>query len=148
MYFGEDEILTPAKSLIGADYAFHSSERAVTYYHILLDQHSLVLANGMWAESLYLGSECMEMLSPRNRLEVFDAFPNVWANLGAYGRTARQQVRVREARLLMYVCCWRVGFCIDRAPRFHEVSRLPDLGDCDDDPRKNERHGYEWPWWS
>ena len=101
LYFGEEEVLSPAKSLLGTDYAYRSRAGSVTYYHILLDQYSLVQADGLWAESLYLGSECMKMLTPCNRSEIFDSFPQVRSNFEGYGRTARQMVRPREARLLM-----------------------------------------------
>lgn len=101
LYFGEKEILTPAKSLLTADYAFISADRSVTYFHILLEQHNLVQANGLWSETLYLGSQAMEMLSPRSHSEIFQLFPALGGNLGGYGPTARQQVKPKEALLLM-----------------------------------------------
>lgn len=101
LYFGEDEVLTPAKSLLNADYAFRASQPTVSYFHILLDRHSLVRANGMWCESLFLGSECMTMLTPQGRAQIFEAFPHVDGALQGYGPRARQQVNPREAALIL-----------------------------------------------
>lgn len=100
LFFGEDEILTPAKSLLSGDYAFRAAADTVSYYHVLLDQHDLIQANGLWSESLFLGSECMKMLSPRNRSKILDAFPDLGGDLAGYGPTARQQVKFKEAALL------------------------------------------------
>lgn len=101
LYFGESEVLTAAKGLLGADYAYRSAQTSVTYYHLLLDNHSLIRANGLWSESLYLGSECMKMLEPDSRSQIFDLFPTLGGDLGGYGQTARQQIKPHEAALLM-----------------------------------------------
>lgn len=34
----------------------------ITYWHILTDRHAIVEANGIWAETLWPGGECMKML--------------------------------------------------------------------------------------
>ena len=97
LYFGETEVLTAAKGLLDTGYAYRATVQTITYFHILLDQHSLVMANGLWSESLYLGSQCMEMLSPCNRAEVGHLFPD----LSSYGQTVRHQIKPKEAALLM-----------------------------------------------
>jgi hypothetical protein len=101
LYFGDTEVLTAAKSLLNADYAFRSSVVSVSYFHMLLDQHSLVQANGLWSESLYLGSECMKMLSRPNRFEIFSQLPQLGGEISGYGPTARQQVRANVGALLI-----------------------------------------------
>lgn len=101
LYFGDTEILMAAKSLLNADYAFRSPVASVSYFHILLDQHNLVQANGLWSESLFLGSECMRMLSPPSRSEIFELFPKLGGELYGYGQTARQQVKANVAELLI-----------------------------------------------
>ncbi|MEL6683584.1 MAG: Hint domain-containing protein, partial [Pseudomonadota bacterium] len=73
----------------------------VTYFHILLDHHSLIKANGMWTESLYLGSECMKMLSPGSRSEIFDLFPHLIGNLGGFGQKVRYQPKSNQVSLLI-----------------------------------------------
>lgn len=101
LYFGAQEVLTPAKSLLNAEYAFRASQPEVSYFHILLDRHSLVRANGMWCESLFLGSECMTMLTPQGRAQIFEAFPSVDGSLQGYGPRARQQISPRETALIL-----------------------------------------------
>lgn len=101
LFFGDTEVLTTAKSLLNADYAFRSTVASVSYFHILLDHHNLVQANGLWSESLYLGSECMKMLSPSDRSEIFDLFPQLGSDVSGYGQTARQQVQPNVGALLI-----------------------------------------------
>lgn len=101
LYCGEAEVLTTAKSLLNADYAFRSADTSVTYFHILLDRHNLIHANGLWSESLFLGSECMNMLAPLSRTEIFDIFPQLGGETSGYGQTVRQQVRTKIAALLI-----------------------------------------------
>ncbi len=101
LFFGEDEVLTAAKAFLNSDFAFSSRHSQVTYFHVLLDRHSLVQANGMWAESLFLGTQCMEMLSQPHRLEVLGLFPGLSSELGRYGRRARHQIKAHEFQLLL-----------------------------------------------
>lgn len=56
MFFGEDEILVPAKKLVN-DLTIRSERMAdgVTYFHILFDRHEIVWADGLKSESYFLG---------------------------------------------------------------------------------------------
>ncbi|WP_299024266.1 Hint domain-containing protein [uncultured Sulfitobacter sp.] len=101
LFFGDAEVLTTAKSLLNADYAYRSTVASVSYFHILLDRHNLVQANGLWAESLYLGSECMKMLSPVCRSQIFNMFPQLGGDISGYGQTVRQQVKPDVGALLI-----------------------------------------------
>lgn len=101
LYFGQTEVLAAAKGLTNSDFVFTNADAEVTYYHILLDTHALVLANDMWAESLFLGDESLGMLADQGRSEVFDIFPELRSNLGGYGMKARQMLRPKEAALLV-----------------------------------------------
>ncbi|MEP3295717.1 MAG: Hint domain-containing protein [Pseudoruegeria sp.] len=57
--FGEEEMLVEARHLLD-DRAARKSNRtgAVTYYHILLDDHEVICASGAELESLYIGDIC------------------------------------------------------------------------------------------
>jgi len=101
LYFGDEEVLAPAKSLVGNDRVFIDRSPSVTYVHILLDRHGLLKANGMWSESLYLASQSMEMLPSGSRAEIFDLFPDLRGNLGGYGDRVRHQLKPREYQLLL-----------------------------------------------
>lgn len=61
--FGADEVLICAKQLLaldGVDYAPLSE--GVVYYHVMLDQHGILIANGCESESFYPGPEALKMV--------------------------------------------------------------------------------------
>ncbi len=63
--FGVAEILVPAKDLLAVDgVEVARPAHSITYYHILMQQHEILFANGVPAESLYLGKEALEALDP------------------------------------------------------------------------------------
>lgn len=56
LWFGIEEILVPAKALLAAGCAsLLGSDTDIVYHHLLLEDHDVILANGIAAESLYLG---------------------------------------------------------------------------------------------
>ncbi len=63
--FGMREVLAPAKDLTaikGIDAAPATAD--MTYYHILMDRHEILLAEGAPAESLYLGPQTLHAIEP------------------------------------------------------------------------------------
>ncbi|NOD89515.1 MULTISPECIES: Hint domain-containing protein [unclassified Ruegeria] len=75
---GEAEILVPAKKLTG----LQGIERVeaceeVEYFHFALEDHSIVVADGAYAESLYIGPEAMKMLSADAIEELECLFPDL-----------------------------------------------------------------------
>ncbi len=96
LLFGEEEVLAPAKALF-------TSARAtepVTYVHLLFDRHHLITANGMAMESFHPGDMAKSALSPKAREALFAQYPDLrWAPT-AWGPTARNCLRRREAQLL------------------------------------------------
>ena len=77
LMFDEGEVLVPAKSLLN-DNTITRCDPAdgVDYYHILLDGHHLVNANGSWSESLSRGAEAFEAMSEEARVELQEIFPD------------------------------------------------------------------------
>lgn len=71
LWFGADEILVAAKSLIDGT-AIRPVVRAlgVTYYHLLLESHEMLLADGCWAESFFPGVSARESLLPTQVEEI------------------------------------------------------------------------------
>ena len=77
--FDQDEVLVPAIKLLpidGVEVDDHAQE--VSYYHILLDNHELVWANGSVAETLYTGKEALKALDDQGRDEILELFPEVF----------------------------------------------------------------------
>ncbi len=69
--FGTDELLVPAKDLLRlAGVAPAPVTGNITYYHILMDRHEILYANGAEAESLYLGQEAWRALGAQERQEL------------------------------------------------------------------------------
>ncbi|QFT57293.1 hypothetical protein FIU94_00530 [Sulfitobacter sp. THAF37] len=69
--FGEDEVLVPTRHLaalprVGPD----MGAGGVTYFHILLDRHEILFANGAPCESLYTGEGTMRALTKADRTEL------------------------------------------------------------------------------
>jgi len=63
MYFGSADVFASAKSLVdGQKIAIDQDVPAVTYHHILLDQHDLISSSDLWVETLFLGDATVEML--------------------------------------------------------------------------------------
>lgn len=77
---GHEEVLIAAKRLCG----FEGIELApqpgsVSYCHLAFDRHEIVLAEGLAAESLFLGDEALRMLEPDQIAELAQIFPGLGA---------------------------------------------------------------------
>lgn len=76
--FGVQQVLVAAKKLLDLEgVEIVRDFREVTYYHILFDQHEIIVANGAAAESLYLGPQAQKSLSPASLREIEDIFPEI-----------------------------------------------------------------------
>lgn len=101
LFFGSDEILVAAKALLN-DISVRLDPGAgpVGYFHLLLDRHEVVTADGLLTESLHAGQIDKAELTGPARHELFALFPTLRSDTGAFGRTARPVARVHEARIL------------------------------------------------
>ncbi|HKL55694.1 MAG: Hint domain-containing protein [Roseovarius sp.] len=99
--FDADEVLVAAKHLVGMNgiRTDHTTWK-VTYVHLLLDRHEILLANGAPCESLFLGPQSQRSLGPdvMDEIEmIFGGIPDVAVSREAArpfipGRRARQLV--------------------------------------------------------
>lgn len=56
MLFFTSDVLVPARHLVGAFGILEDVREApVTYFHLLFDNHEIILSEGCWSESLFLG---------------------------------------------------------------------------------------------
>lgn len=63
--FAASEILLPAKDLLDLPGVSVEPEPGrVSYYHLMLDRHEILLANGLPCESLFMGAEARQSLPP------------------------------------------------------------------------------------
>ncbi|WP_270729494.1 Hint domain-containing protein [Shimia sp. Alg240-R146] len=101
LLFGEDEVLVPIKSLIN-DHAIKtdSAAQTITYFHILLERHGLLKAQGIWAESLFPGEEVATILTQEQKAEINALRPGFFDDVAPRYTSARVMLRPREASLL------------------------------------------------
>ncbi|SMX45184.1 Hint domain-containing protein [Actibacterium lipolyticum] len=100
--FGTTEVLVAAKHLTSVTgIKISRKAKAVSYYHVMLDQHDILVANGAPAESLYLGKCAVAGLTPEAIRELCDLLDRPIENLCANpSRQARVFVKGRRARQL------------------------------------------------
>ena len=100
-YFGESEVLAPAKGLINNQSIFlDKTVSSVEYFHILFDRHELIFANGTLTESFHRGLEALWSLEIETRKEILALFPELKGNGKKFGPTARRSLRPSEASAL------------------------------------------------
>jgi len=76
--FDEPEVLVAAKHLIeleGIDIVGDTKD--VEYYHILLDVHEILIANGAACESLYLGAQALKSVDRESKRRISQVFPEI-----------------------------------------------------------------------
>ncbi|MFV0301987.1 MAG: Hint domain-containing protein [Paracoccus sp. (in: a-proteobacteria)] len=101
--FGAEEVLIAAKQLLQIDGIEQVSDfDEVQYFHILFDQHEIVYANGVEAESLHTGPEALKSLPPESRREIFAIFPELAeVTAGGLRQLARYSPKGKQARKLV-----------------------------------------------
>ncbi len=100
LYFDHPEVMVPAKHLVNGGSIRPLDRVSVTYCHLMLDRHEVILADGVWSESFHPGAEGLGTLDPRAREAMFAAFPELREDPRRYGDTARTVLKSWEARVL------------------------------------------------
>ncbi len=101
LWFGEDAVLVPAKFFVDDLTVRRVEGGMVTYNHLMFDDHQMVFAEGVEAESFFPGAEDFGLDADATRRELLDLFPEL-SEIGAeYGPLAHRDVRGREAHVLM-----------------------------------------------
>lgn len=100
LYFGQPEVLAPAKSLINGDTIARAVGGEVEYFHIMFDQHELIYSAGIETESFHPGQMAWPTLSEAAREEIFTLFPELrLKGVNAYGEPVRPVIKPHEAQL-------------------------------------------------
>lgn len=74
--------------------------RPVTYVHLLLERHHILLANGFWSESFHPAAAALDAIPAPDRLRLFDIMPALKAEPQVYGPWARPVLSRAEAALV------------------------------------------------
>ncbi|MEP4248817.1 Hint domain-containing protein [Tateyamaria sp.] len=76
--FGQDQVLVAANKLTTLPGIFvDTSVKTVQYFHILLETHEILCANGAPAESLYLGEQALKSITTDGLAELRKIFPSI-----------------------------------------------------------------------
>ncbi len=76
--FGQDGVLVPAVKLLALPGVYiDSSLESVAYFHLLMDAHEVIYAEGAPTESLLLGRETLKALSDEVLEEIRTLFPRI-----------------------------------------------------------------------
>ena len=103
MLFGADEVLVSAANLVRGDLIYRVPQPRITYYHILMDSHEIIFAEGAATESFHLTREAAEAVeygySEEDAVaaEIARVFPEL---LACASRCVRPAVKGYEARAL------------------------------------------------
>lgn len=100
--FQEREVLIAAKHLTGLDGVDQVQTGAVSYLHLMFDQHEVVLADGAWSESFQPGDRSLRGIGVEQRAEILGLFPELdtLAGLDTYS-SARPSLKRHEAQILV-----------------------------------------------
>ena len=84
---GQDEVLVPAKKLVGLPgIALAKDITEVTYLHLLLKRHEIIYADGAPTESLMTGPMARRSVSPEALAEIEALFPGALSSAGLPAR--------------------------------------------------------------
>jgi VCBS repeat-containing protein len=100
LFFGQSEVLAPAKHLVNGRTILTDTAPDVEYFHLLFDRHQIVTAQNLASESFYPGGVGLTAFEAELREEVLALFPELRTLAGAYGRTARDVLKGHEAGLV------------------------------------------------
>jgi Ca2+-binding RTX toxin-like protein len=101
LLFGAEEVLVPAKHLVGqAEVTRVLPEDGVTYIHILFDRHEIVQSDGIWTESFQPAERSLNAMEAAVRDEILKLFPELASDTSAY-LGARLSLKAHEARVLL-----------------------------------------------
>lgn len=82
---GEPEALVSARHMINSTSIRPASMLGVTYIHLLLNAHEVILANGAWTESFHPDDATIQSVARNQRREILSIFPEI-ATMGAAKR--------------------------------------------------------------
>ncbi|MGR3503302.1 Hint domain-containing protein [Pseudaestuariivita sp.] len=101
LYFGQAEVLAPAKALCNDHSITPAAPAPTDYLHLLFDRHHVIEAGGCLTESLHAGELAKTELDPAARHELFTLFPALRQYERSYGPTARPCLTVQETTRLL-----------------------------------------------
>ena len=97
LLFGEPRMLVPAYQLINGDSIRQRPDLPeIEYFHVLLDGHHVVRANGLACESLMPAEHTFGVLGAKARAEILAKLPQLAQDLATFGPVAYPQSRGKD----------------------------------------------------
>jgi len=101
--FNTDEVLVAARDLVnGTTVIEDHAVREVTYVHLLLPSHEILVANGVETESFHPANADLDTLGEADRARLLGHLPGLEADPHLYGPFARRNLSRSEAAILMH----------------------------------------------
>ena len=100
LLFGADQVLVPAKHLLGGGITQPDDGREVEYYHLMFDQHEIVLSNGLPSESYQPSQRAVNGLDAAVRDEFLALFGQTAEVSHLTRPDAALSLRAHESRAL------------------------------------------------
>lgn len=71
MLFGHEEVFTAIKTVTNGDTVAQTlPDHAISYFHILFEQHEVILAEGLWVESFFPGKMALAALPAKMQAQI------------------------------------------------------------------------------
>lgn len=100
--FSTDEVMARAKDLLDGEMITSQPVAEVEYWHLLLDRHEVIYADGAPTESFFPGDEGLTAIGSGARQEVFALFPELRSRPTSFGPGARMALKRHEAQMLIH----------------------------------------------
>jgi hypothetical protein len=102
-FIGTDRFLLAAKHLINGDTIYlDRSAGEVEYFHLMFEQHQIVLAESAWSESFYPGPEALKNLTAAQKQDIYEVAPDLMDDpTHGYGPTALPRLTGGEYKRLL-----------------------------------------------
>ena len=101
LLFRETEVLFPAISFARFGAPSMGAEGGVDYFHLMFEQHEVIRAEGLAAESLFPGDHAVASLTPAARARMERAFAHLGGDWSGYGPLARPCLNRWEGEMLL-----------------------------------------------
>ncbi len=102
--WGEREVLVTARDMIDDHRVTRDlSAKSVTYIHMMLARHHILVANGMETESFHPGAAAIDAIADDQLERLFDVMPELRYDTSVYGPMSRRVLSKAEAALIARV---------------------------------------------
>lgn len=101
--FNSPEVLVQAQDLIdGQTVVIDRELKQVTYFHLLLEFHNIVFANGLETESFHPAQAALDRIEQAQKAALLEVMPDIATDPHGYGAVARRNLSSGEAAILRH----------------------------------------------